>query len=505
MPRRSKKKVFRTLQKIMLPKDLIYRGKKILMNSETDKYKQFPAPLLSEELKASQIAQVADAYRLMLISVLQAILDRYEKHSDYHFIDTKLSLIDGHDYTHDDLVRGQNMIYAWIQGRGLEALAGHALWLKYCNKIDNKLRSNLVQRIQRLVSEVLDQMEILRQKTDGRLFFMMTPAGQPVHLNENGKVEPCKIPDGSNYSDLFYVKGMAAASHLLGLSNRFDQACNWFWQICQDIQADKFVSDQQSLDPRNVAVKRIAGRNSHSPRMIGVGAAAVFLKRTQDPAFTQIGLEFLEHILSRHVHLGNESTILEKYDMWEFIDSMGKPYIDKNQILLSDPGHACEFVGLALDLLKTSETLHTLNKLQIKQVEEYKQILPCVLRQNFQNGFSLKGFGICKTFNLLSRAVLNSDMPWWSLPETMRAALAACQIVPLEDCLSFAQIAIKCSNAFVSHYIKSNLNSMAIQTLTEEGKCADVIPATPDADPGYHTGLSIIDCLELYDALKCNV
>ena len=37
---------------------------------------------------------------------------------------------------------------------------------------------------------------------------------------------------------------------------------------------------------------------------------------------------------------------------------------------------------------------------------------------------------------------------------------------------------------------------MAVQTVDEEGRPVDVIPATPDADPGYHTGLSIIDFLE---------
>jgi hypothetical protein len=36
---------------------------------------------------------------------------------------------------------------------------------------------------------------------------------------------------------------------------------------------------------------------------------------------------------------------------------------------------------------------------------------------------------------------------------------------------------------------------MAVQTLDKNGQPVDIIPATPDADPGYHTGLSIIDFL----------
>ena len=37
---------------------------------------------------------------------------------------------------------------------------------------------------------------------------------------------------------------------------------------------------------------------------------------------------------------------------------------------------------------------------------------------------------------------------------------------------------------------------MAYQTIDRTGKPVDVIPATPDADPGYHTGLSLIDMLD---------
>ena len=40
----------------------------------------------------------------------------------------------------------------------------------------------------------------------------------------------------------------------------------------------------------------------------------------------------------------------------------------------------------------------------------------------------------------------------------------------------------------------------AAQTLDADGRCVDRVPATPDADPGYHTGLSLIDCLQRLDA-----
>jgi hypothetical protein len=39
---------------------------------------------------------------------------------------------------------------------------------------------------------------------------------------------------------------------------------------------------------------------------------------------------------------------------------------------------------------------------------------------------------------------------------------------------------------------------MAIQTLTIEGTVSPAIPATTDADPGYHTGLSLLDVIGLF-------
>jgi hypothetical protein len=55
---------------------------------------------------------------------------------------------------------------------------------------------------------------------------------------------------------------------------------------------------------------------------------------------------------------------------------------------------------------------------------------------------------------------------------------------------------VKCSNAFVANFVNPGAHLMAYQTVGADGRPVDVIPATSDADPGYHTGLSIIDFLE---------
>src|SRR5690606_2521826 len=121
-----------------------------------------------------------------------------------------------------------------------------------------------------------------------------------------------------------------------------------------------------------------------------------------------------------------------------------------------------------------------------------------VLVRNFANGFARKG--IVKAFDLASRTPINRDMPWWSLPETMRAAaLVALSATPAVRAEAEAIFA-RCWNAFGSYYVRPQIGFCAVQCLDRDGEIAPAIPATPDADPGYHTGLSLLGCLPWLDA-----
>ena len=86
-------------------------------------------------------------------------------------------------------------------------------------------------------------------------------------------------------------------------------------------------------------------------------------------------------------------------------------------------------------------------------------------------------------------------MPWWNLPETLRAAVEAMQVTTGPQQAAMAAIAAHSCNAFFQHFVRRDLGLMASQTLDADGHVIDVIPATPDADPGYHTGLSLIDAV----------
>ena len=55
-------------------------------------------------------------------------------------------------------------------------------------------------------------------------------------------------------------------------------------------------------------------------------------------------------------------------------------------------------------------------------------------------------------------------------------------------------------NAFVTHYVRPEVHLMAVKLRDARGTPLDLAPAYPDADPGYHTALSLIDALEMMGA-----
>ncbi|MCK5201793.1 MAG: hypothetical protein KAR21_25745 [Spirochaetales bacterium] len=82
----------------------------------------------------NNLKAVTGDHREILLSSMNLIADRYESDSDYHWIDTKLNLITGEDFSKDDPLRSKDIVYPWIQGRGLESLSLHIEWIRNnCN------------------------------------------------------------------------------------------------------------------------------------------------------------------------------------------------------------------------------------------------------------------------------------------------------------------------------------------------------------------------------------
>ena len=159
-------------------------------------------------------AAVSD-YEAICLANIAAVVDRFETHADYPFVDTKLDLQTGRDFPADDPIRGYAAIYGWIQGRGLEALAGHAIWLE---SYDDPAMQALAGRLRAMVRTVLASLRRMRDANDGHLYFFMRPDGTPFALDQDGQPQdiPLAADAPSNFSDLFCAKGMLAAARCVG-------------------------------------------------------------------------------------------------------------------------------------------------------------------------------------------------------------------------------------------------------------------------------------------------
>ncbi|MDP6777092.1 MAG: AGE family epimerase/isomerase [Candidatus Latescibacteria bacterium] len=453
--------------------------------------------LLPEEPGWEDLRRVVGDYRAMLMSVMAAMADRYDRAPDYPFIDTKLDLITGEDFPADDPIRGRNAVYGWIQGRGLEAVAGHCRWMR-----QEGIAPDLLPRLERMMREVLGALREIRARNGGHLFFFMTPEGEPFALDDDGSPIATALDSGSphGFSDLFCSKGMYAAGQYLEDEQAVDETLEYCRSVDAAILSRSFVTDQQPLDPKN-PVRPKPGCHSHGPYMIQIGTAALMASYGESGA-VEMGLRLIRHELRHHANTDGRVDDLQVHDFWEAIGDDGRPYLEDGRVLC-DPGHALECVGLALKFMSTEKAEDLAGSNQRGEIAAAEAMMPRLLERGFENGYQDGPGGICKAFDLVSRSPTNTDMPWWSLPEAMRAAVFCVRVAESDRdrkmCLRTFGL---CHNAFTEHFVRPDLHLMAYQTRSVTGDVAQVIPATADADPGYHTGLSLIDVLGAIDAYR---
>ena len=449
---------------------------------------------LSEAPSAEQLHAAARDYEAIAQTMMAAIIDRFEAHPDYRFVDTKLDLITGRDFPPKDRIRGHGAIYGWIQGRGLEALAGHARWWERRGE-----EEQLVSRMRKATTEVLAQLRRMRSTNHGRLSFFMTPKGEPFRLDDAGVPQSFRLTaaDPYGYSDLFCSKGMFAAADWLDDGPARLEALAYIHDVDAAIHDRTFRSDQISLDPKNRAEPR-EGYYMHGASMIQLGAWAMLTEAGEADAVDG-GLTHIDYELRYHANVGGRWSHLQAADFWEAVDDDGRPYVEPDGVILSDPGHSLEFVGLALKFFAAAQPRASADQRQ--RLKSAQSHMIALLGRNFDNGYIPGPLGISKAFDLVSRRQLNTDMPWWNLPETIRAAALCMPLAQSDDerqlCL---RVLSSCHNAF-REFVRPDLHLMAYQTRDACGLPVAAIPATADADPGYHTGLSLLDAIDVMEQL----
>ena len=419
----------------------------------------------------------------LLLKSTDAIIRRYETDRDYHFVDTKLDLINNRDFdSTDEWFKQENVIYNWIQGRGLEALAGHIVYFESVSDFER------AAGLRKMLSEVTENMEKIRRRNGRRMFFMMYRTGKFIKIDCSGNpVKLDEIPEETNYSELFYAKGLLAAGAVLQNKDYFRSGSLYLRNVIDNILAENFATDQQMFDPAN-PVLFTPGKLLQGPKMIALGGTALGMKYgSLCNMFERKAIALLKLLFERYLAF-EDGEILQQFDFFEAVDTEFRPYFDNDRIIC-DPGHGLEFAGLSLkNLMKFKSGVG------LRMADKCRKFYARFMKHLFAIGYAPQAGGIIKSYDLVSRSAVNTDMPWWSLPETVRAAALGTEFTGDKSLLEIAE---KCLAAFFDNYVRPEIDMMAIQTRNFRGEVVPVIPATPDADPGYHTNLSLIDALPL--------
>lgn len=433
-------------------------------------------------------------------SVFQLMCNRYRANgNEYPFIDMKIDTITGDDFPNKsenllDIVCNKNSILTWIQGRGLESLVIHYYWLKNNPNLYKKYQTlpNL-KTIELMISSIVSKLEEFREANHGKMWFLFDTNGIPFTF-ENGKRKDISLKNSPyNFSDLFYAKGLMASSILLRNHKKSDEAKCYFRKILKSIKYGQFKSDQISFDPKNI-INHTPNKTSQGPMMIAIGACALFAEFTKDDEWFNEGMYLIKKILKHFININDQFPKLSNYDFFEAHDENDNPWIEDNKTLISDPGHSLEFIGLSAKLLLQKLKNDNISESDKQFIDQMRELLPLIFFQNFKNGWNKNIGGIYKSFDLINKTPINSDMPWWALPETMRAATLLQKLTDDSSVINRLNRCYQmCKDAFCENFINKNAHMMAYQTINKEGVPVKVIPATPDADPGYHTGLSLID------------
>jgi hypothetical protein len=396
-----------------------------------------------------------EAYISANAGTLSWMLDRPRLHGK--FLNTKQNSLTMRDYKATDGWRAPEVLYGWIQGRGLEALIMHARFF-------DRTSPALAERL-REAAEVLYQALADLYLHYGHAYFSYDRDLRPVYPGPSGEILAQHVGGSlATYSDIFVVKGLIAASIQFEPA-RTRHYLDRLGDIIRAVEEGRFITDERQALHQTALVHQ---GDEYGPRMILIGAAAMLVELglSEEATFAE---RFIEHVLRRHVDDGSGGGLLGS--------TRDIPGGDR-----CNPGHAIEFVGFALETLQPDA-----DPALIERLEQ-------VLLTSFMLGFDPPGIRLSIS---LSGAQQPSDYrPWWSLPEAIRAAARGYERTRNVRCLEVWKTA---HNAFFRHYWRTD-PPIAFQTLTSGGP-VDFVPATPDLDPGYHTGLSFLSAIRAIDNL----
>jgi hypothetical protein len=443
---------------------------------------------LPEELRQRmELAGLLSLLRGIPIPTMEMLVSRYrENKAAPGWIDMKFDPVDGRDRDGSRDFYRKDRVYGWIQGRGLESLTAHLRWLETMPGFAVLDREELAGTAESLYRKIMD---VCLTPSGINAYFVMDPAGNSMG-QDFGK-------DQTTLAQLFVLRGLMAYAGYRAYKADLKRIVPLLRKAVDASIRGECLDDQIEFG-KNGGENFSVTRKGYEGQMISIGACELLFAQTGAEEDLARGIDAIGSALSKHIH----KDALPELLMIDAFDGDGLPIRERGH-LTTNPGHTIEFVGLALQFFRHAAggtgrggAGARMTRLQEEWGATIEMLCSIAIRYN-EMGRAPHG-GIVRSVDALTGEILNGNCPWWSSFEAARTFAELYMVTEDEGKKRYCIDQIKSYLGCIERvYRKPSAIGVPVQTVSFSGEVVPIIPATPDIDAGYHTGMPLLDVYEI--------
>jgi len=406
---------------------------------------------------------------------LKFFLKRHYKQQDFPFLDTKFNPNTGKDLP----TSHYETLYTFCLGRSAEACHQHLEILDQIKGLEDNEKEEVRKMLKSILKNTTDALLEILEKNSGRCPFCVTREYKPIDLN--GKLISLN-DDIFSASDIFCAKGLLVSND----PNKHNRGKKHFLEFIEKIFSNKFVWRYGNDGLPKKQIRSL---------MLPLGAFSYLFNELSN---SKEGREYVDLIFDIFQLAFERHYNIKDGFLTDYIDSEGIAKFHLN------PGHAIELVGLGLQAIEaTRESDIKLSEDQKSLFETTEEHLSNILLEAFKLGYNHLNHGMFELVDSRTGRVLNKEMPWWNLPETIRAAVRTLSVVEKQkDKELIREILRIVNNDYFIYYPNPDLYLFPFRTRNGlTGEVVDKMPTVPEADPLYHSNLSFIDTLSVLEKI----
>lgn len=406
------------------------------------------------------------------------------------WIDMKFDPVDGSERDSALPFYRKDRIYGWIQGRALESFTAHLRWgesLAEYKVFDMEMAKAAAEKLYRKIMAACFPPGTPVPSAS----FVMDPAGAAIG-KEFG-------PGATTLTQLFILRGLLAYASYKGFHEDAERVASALRAAVDGSLRGECFDDQIKFGELGGESYEEA-RKGYEGQMISLGACELLLAHSREAADAARGLQCVSKVLTDFLLKGNGGQLF----IADALGTRGEPFRENGRLAVN-PGHSIEFAGLSLQYMRHASAmgidLSMGSPEEADKIAGMKATLEAIAISCDRAGRASHG-GIVRSIDAETLEVVNGACPWWSSFEAARTFgelyADSSDDAAKDRCIARVNSYLSCIRDV---YLAPSSLGIPVQTVDMEGNVVPIIPATPDIDAGYHTGMPLLDLYEIAGAM----